>query len=85
MARGADKKIRVHTIRHATCVESGHDKFDEKVTEFLNEVGEANLVSIHTVSYTHFDIGTQKMLTDFGVVDCLPGMNPLVPALTCRF
>ena len=30
VARGADKKIRVRTIRHSNCVEAGHDKFDEK-------------------------------------------------------
>ena len=35
---------------------------------FLNEVGEANLVGIHTVSYTHFDVGTQKLLADYGLV-----------------
>ena len=28
VARGADKKTRVRTIRHAACVEAGHDKFD---------------------------------------------------------
>ena len=32
IAKGADKKIRIHTMRRAQCVESGHDKFDEKVT-----------------------------------------------------
>jgi DNA-directed RNA polymerase subunit RPC12/RpoP len=68
VARGADKKVRVRTIRHATCIEAGHDKFDEKVTEFLNEVGEANLISIHTVNYTHFDVGIQKIVEDYGVV-----------------
>jgi DNA-directed RNA polymerase subunit RPC12/RpoP len=68
VARGADKKVRVRTIRHATCVEAGHDKFDEKVSEFLNEIGEANLVAVHTISYTHFDVGTQKILTDYGVL-----------------
>jgi DNA-directed RNA polymerase subunit RPC12/RpoP len=68
VARGADKKVRVRTIRHATCVEAGHDKFDEKVTEFLNEIGETNLVGVHTISYTHFDVGTQKILTDYGVL-----------------
>jgi len=68
VAKGADKRIRIHTIRHATCVESGHDRFDEKVTEFLNEVGEANLISIHTITYTFLDIGSQKILTDFGVL-----------------
>ena len=68
VARGADKKIRVRTIRHSNCIEAGHDKFDEKVMEFLNEVGEANLVGVHTISYTHFDVGTQKLLTDYGVL-----------------
>jgi DNA-directed RNA polymerase subunit RPC12/RpoP len=68
VARGADKKVRVRTIRHATCIENGHDKFDEKVTEFLNEIGESNLVGIHTVGYTHFDVSTQKIVEDYGIV-----------------
>ena len=68
IARGADKKIRVHTIRHSACIESGHDKFDEKVTEFLNQIGEANIIGIHTISYTYFDVGTQKILTDYGML-----------------
>jgi len=68
VARGANKQLRSHTIRHAACVESGHDKFDEVVAKFLNEVGEANIVGIHTVSYTHLDIGTQKMLSDYGLL-----------------
>ena len=68
VARGADKKIRVRTIRHSTCIEAGHDKFDEKVTEFLNEIGENNFIGAHAISYTHFDVGTQKILTDYGVM-----------------
>jgi predicted RNA-binding Zn-ribbon protein involved in translation (DUF1610 family) len=63
-----EKQVRVRTIRHAACVESGHDRFDEKVTEFLNEVGEAEIIGIHTVSYEHFDVGTQKVMTDYGVL-----------------
>ena len=43
IAKGMDKKIRIHTMRRAACIESGHDKFDEKVTAYLNEVGEANI------------------------------------------
>jgi hypothetical protein len=73
IARGADKKIRCHTIRHSACLESGHDKFDEKVTEFLNQVGEANLIGVHTISYTYFDVGTQKTLTDYGVLTVYRG------------
>jgi DNA-directed RNA polymerase subunit RPC12/RpoP len=68
VARGADKKVRVRTIRHNMCIEAGHDKFDEKVTEFLHEVGEPNLIGVHPVSYSHFDVGTQKLLTDYGLL-----------------
>ena len=64
----SEKKIRIHTIKHASCIESGHDKFDDKVTEFLNEIGEANMVGVHTIYYTHFDVGTQKIMIDYGVV-----------------
>ena len=84
VAKGADKKIRLHTIRHATCFESGHDRFDEKVTEFLNEVGEANLISVHTINYTYVDIGIAKDPDGFWRVDCLSGDElRIVPALTC--
>ena len=68
IAKGADKRIRIHTMRRAQCVESGHDMFDEKVTTFLNEVGEPNIIGIHTVSYSLLDIGTQKLLNDYGVL-----------------
>ena len=67
-SKSTDKKICIHTIRHAGCVEFGHDKFDEKVTEFLNEIGEANLIGIHTISYDLLDVGTQKIMMDFGVL-----------------
>jgi hypothetical protein len=60
--------MRVKTIKHTDCIEVGHDKFDEVVSNFLGKVGEANVVSITALSYTHLDIGTQKLLTDFGVM-----------------
>jgi DNA-directed RNA polymerase subunit RPC12/RpoP len=63
-----EKQIRIHTIKHASCVESGHDKFDEVVTAFLQQIGEANMVAMHTISYTCFDVGTQKILNDYGVI-----------------
>jgi hypothetical protein len=68
VVRGAGKRILSHTIKHAACIESGHDKFDEVVTKFLNEVGEPNVIAMHTISYTHLDIGTQKMLNDYGLL-----------------
>jgi hypothetical protein len=68
VVRSSGKQIRTHTIRHATCIESGHDKFDEVVAKFLNEVGEPNIIAMHTISYTFLDIGTQKLLNDYGLM-----------------
>jgi hypothetical protein len=68
VAKGLDKKIRTRTIRHAQCVEAGHDKFDERITELLNEIGEANIVGVHIFNYEHLDVGIQKILMDFGVL-----------------
>jgi len=67
-AKETDRKIRVKTIKHTDCIEVGHDKFDEVVSGFLAKVGEANIISITTLTYTHLDIGTQKLMTDFGVM-----------------
>jgi len=68
VAKDADKKIRIKTIRHTDCIEVGHDRFDEIVSSFLAKTGEANIISINTLAYTHLDIGTQKLLTEFGVM-----------------
>ncbi|MGH7980675.1 MAG: hypothetical protein ACREE6_14960, partial [Limisphaerales bacterium] len=68
IAKGGDKRIQIHTIRRAQCIESGHDKFDEKVTSYLNEIGENNLMGIHPISYEIFDVGTQKVMVDYGVI-----------------
>jgi DNA-directed RNA polymerase subunit RPC12/RpoP len=67
-AKDTDKKIKVKTIKHTDCIEVGHDRFDEIVTLFLGKVGEPNIISITTLTYTHLDIGSQKLLTDFGVM-----------------
>jgi hypothetical protein len=67
-ARGTDKGMRTKTIRHSDCIEVGHDRFDEIITKFLDKIGEANIISINTLTYTFLDIGTQKLLTDFGVL-----------------
>lgn len=60
--------LRIKTIRRIDCVEVGHDRFDEVVTQFLDQVGESNVVSVNTVGYTHIDIGSQKLLTDYGIL-----------------
>jgi DNA-directed RNA polymerase subunit RPC12/RpoP len=66
-AKDTDKKIRTKTIRHTDCIEVGHDKFDEVVSIFLARVGEANIISINPINYTNLDIGTQKLMTEYGV------------------
>jgi hypothetical protein len=38
------------------------------VTNFLGKVGQENIISINTINYTHLDIGTQKLMTEFGVL-----------------
>ena len=67
-AKETDKKIRTKTIRHTDCIEVGHDKFDEIISKFLEKVGEENIISINTLNYTFLDIGTQKLMTEFGVL-----------------
>jgi hypothetical protein len=68
VVKDTSKHIRVKTIRHTDCIEVGHDKFDEIVTRFLERTGEENIISINTFTYTHLDIGTQKLMTEFGVI-----------------
>ena len=68
VSRDSDKKIRIKTIRHTDCIEVGHDRFDEIVSQFLGKVGEKNIVSINSINYTFLDIGTQKLMTEYGVM-----------------
>jgi DNA-directed RNA polymerase subunit M/transcription elongation factor TFIIS len=65
---GVERKLRTKTIRRIDCVEVGHDRFDEIVSAFLTKVGQENIINVSTISYTHIDIGSQKILTDFGVL-----------------
>jgi len=67
-AKESDRKMRVHTIKHTDCIEVGHDKFDEVVSNFLIKIGEPNIISLTPLTYTHLDIGSQKLMTDFGVM-----------------
>lgn len=66
--KDGDKILRIKTIRHTDCKEVGHDAFDERVTEILNKIGESNIVSINTISYSYVDLSTKQLLADFGVV-----------------
>lgn len=67
-ARESDRLLKIKTIRRLDCVEVGHDHFDEAVTKFIQKVGEAQIVNFIPVSYSYLDIGSQKLLTDFGVM-----------------
>lgn len=60
-------KIRVKTIKRGSCVEVGHDLFDEKVTEFLNKVGQENIIHMSAISYGAMD-STGHMLPDYGIM-----------------
>ena len=68
IAKGADRQIRVRTIRHDKCIEAGHDKFDEIVTRVLADIGEHNIITTHIINFEHFDVQTQKVMTDYGLV-----------------
>jgi DNA-directed RNA polymerase subunit RPC12/RpoP len=63
-----DKRLRVKCIRRTDCVEVGKDHFDDVVSDTLQKIGEANLISVTPLTYTHMDLGTRQMLTDFGVM-----------------
>lgn len=67
-AKESDRKIRCKCIRRIDCMEVGKDHFDEHVTDFLCRVGENNVISVTSITYTHIDIGSQKILTDYGVM-----------------
>ena len=67
-AKETEKRLRVKTIRRTDCMELGHDNFDKVVSEFLAKIGQENIISINTFAYTHLDIGSQKLLTDFGIL-----------------
>ncbi len=67
-AKESDRQLRVKCIRHVDCVEVGRDKFDDTVSGFLGKIGEHNLVSITAISYSIVDVGSQKLLTDYGVM-----------------
>ncbi len=67
-AKNTGKIMRIKTIRRTDCMEVGHDRFDERVTEFISHIGEENIVSTNTIAYTHMDLATKQLLTDYGIM-----------------
>lgn len=66
-AKDTEKKMRVKTIRHTDCIEVGKDRYDEIVSEFLQKIGRENIISISPINYTHMDLGTRALMTEYGV------------------
>lgn len=62
------KMMRVKCIRHSDCVEVGKDNFDQVVTDFLNKIGEPNVINVSTFNYQHLDLATRQMVTDYGIM-----------------
>jgi hypothetical protein len=67
-AKESDKRMRIKTIKRTDCQEVGKDRFDEKVSDFLEHVGQANIISINTINYSMIDMSTHAQLEDYGVM-----------------
>lgn len=67
-AKQTDKQLRVKTLRHSDHIEVGKDLFDDHVSQFLQKIGEPNIVGINPITYTHLDMATRQWITDYGVM-----------------
>lgn len=67
-SKDGEKKLRIRTIKRTECLEVGHDKFDEVVSELLGKIGPENLVSCTPISYSHLDLNTRQNIIDYGVI-----------------
>jgi hypothetical protein len=67
-AKESDKKMRIKTFKRSDCQEVGKDHFDERVSQFLDKVGQSNVISINTVTYSFIEMGSHSTLTDYGVL-----------------
>lgn len=68
VSKDGDKRLRIRCIRYTDCVEVGKDRFEEIVSKFLESVGEENVKSINTVTYTYIDMGSRQILTSYGIL-----------------
>lgn len=62
------KTVKVKCIKHTECVEVGRDRYEEVVSNFLAKVGEKNIITINPINYTHMDMGTRMLMTEYGVM-----------------
>ena len=63
-----DGKICIKTIKRGDCIELGLDKFDESVNKFLEKFSREQILSLHSLNYSHFDPTTQKYLPDYAAM-----------------
>lgn len=61
-------KIRLVSLKHTQFIEMGKDLFDLRVTEFLQKVGEENVIATHPMSYQHIDMVTRETIIDYGIM-----------------
>jgi hypothetical protein len=67
-AKEAAPQVRIKCIKRTDCVEVGHDRFDEVVSKFLAKLHQEDIVAIQPLAYTHLDIGSRALMTDYGVM-----------------
>ena len=72
-AREGDKKLRIKTFKRSDCQEVGRDRFDDKVSEFLEKVGHVNIVSINPITYSYIEMGSHAQVNDYGVLIVFKG------------
>ena len=63
-----DGRICVKTIKRGDCIELGQDKFDEEVNNFIGKFSREQIISVHSLNYSHFDPTTQKYLPDYAAL-----------------
>lgn len=67
MAKG-DKKLTIKTVRREDCRKDGNDRFDEVVSEFLQQLPDGDLVSISPIHYSYPGKEPGHIFEDYGVV-----------------
>lgn len=67
-AKETDRQMRVKSFRHSDHVEVGKDHFDEHLNQWLGKIGEPNIISLQTFTYTHQDLASRAWVTDYGVM-----------------
>jgi hypothetical protein len=73
VAKDGDKTLRIKTFKRSDCQEVGRDRFDEKVSHFLGELGQTNIISINTINYSAIDMATHNQVQDYGVLVVFKG------------